>query len=321
MSMSTPKKRIGLVGARGHVGRELLKLLEADERSHVSFVSSKGGAGKLAKDAIGAVGRFADLELEDLDPADIVRRGVDGVILGLPNGASAPWLAAIPPSVRVVDLSADLRFDDSGDVVYGLTEKYRSQIKGARRIANPGCYATAAQLAMLPFEADIARAQIFGVSGFSGAGSTPSPKNDPENLRDNILPYDLVNHTQEREMTRHSGVDVSFMPHVAPFFRGISVTVSLDLKRSISADDAFAMLAERYAKEALVHVLPGPMPPTVAQVRGNNRVIIGGVHAKISKQRLVVVAVIDNLLKGAATQAVQNMHLMLDEPELSGITV
>ncbi len=319
--MSSPKKRIGLVGARGHVGRELLKLLEADERSQVSFVSSKGAAGKRAKDAIGAVGRFADLELEDLSPADIERRGVDGVILGLSNGQSAPWLAAIPPNVRVVDLSADLRFDDSGDVVYGLTEKLREQIKGARRIANPGCYATAAQLAMLPFEADIARAQIFGVSGFSGAGSSPSPKNDPEVLRDNLLPYDLVGHTQEREMARHAGVDVSFLPHVAPFFRGISVTVSLDLKRAINADEAFARLAERYAKEALVEVLPGTMPPTVAQARETNRVIIGGVHAKSSARRLVIVAVIDNLLKGAATQALQNMHLMLGEPELSGITI
>jgi N-acetyl-gamma-glutamyl-phosphate reductase len=318
---TTPKKRIGLVGARGHVGRELLRLLEADASCEVVFVSSRGGAGARAGDAIGATGRFADLILEDLSPIDVEARSVDGVVLGLSNGQSAPWVKALPPRVRLVDLSADHRFDDDGTgFVYGVTEKHRERVRNAHRIANPGCYATAAQLALWPFEKDVIRAQVFGVSGFSGAGSTPSPKNDLQILTDSILPYDLVGHTQERELQRHTGVDLSFMPHVAPFFRGITVTVSLDLRRGIDVDEAHGLLAERFATEPLVEVMSGHNPPMVQQVREKNGVIIGGVHADPDHKRLVVVAVIDNLLKGAATQALQNLHLMLGVPELSGIT-
>jgi N-acetyl-gamma-glutamyl-phosphate reductase len=228
---------------------------------------------------------------------------------------------ALPPRVRLVDLSADHRFDDDGTgFVYGVTEKHRERVRNAHRIANPGCYATAAQLALWPFEKDVIRAQVFGVSGFSGAGSTPSPKNDLQILTDSILPYDLVGHTQERELQRHTGVDLSFMPHVAPFFRGITVTVSLDLRRGIDVDEAHGLLAERFATEPLVEVMSGHNPPMVQQVREKNGVIIGGVHADPDHKRLVVVAVIDNLLKGAATQALQNLHLMLGVPELSGIT-
>ena len=129
-----------------------------------------------------------------------------------------------------------------------------------------------------------------------------------------------MGHTQEREIQRHTGIDLSFMPHVAPFFRGITVTVSLDLRRGIDVDEAHGMLAERFADEPLVQVMNGPNPPLVQQVREKNGVIIGGVHADPVQRRLVVVAVIDNLLKGAATQALQNLHLMLGVPELSGIT-
>ena len=319
--MSASKKRIGLVGARGHVGRELLRLLEADDTCEVVFVSSRGGAGQRAADAIGATGRFAGLILEDLQPGDVEARGVDGVVLGLSNGQSDPWVKALSPRIRVVDLSADHRFDDaSTGFVYAVTEKHRDAVRQAQRVANPGCYATAAQLALWPFESDVVRAQVFGVSGYSGAGSTPSPKNDLQLLADSILPYDLVGHTQEREIQRHTGIDLSFMPHVAPFFRGITVTVSLDLRRGIDVDEAHGMLAERFADEPLVQVINGPNPPLVQQVREKNGVIIGGVHADPVQRRLVVVAVIDNLLKGAATQALQNLHLMLGVPELSGIT-
>lgn len=306
--------RIGIIGGRGFVGRELLSLLERDDHLDVAFVASRGGAGKTAREAINATGRFADLVLEDVSPEDVVNRDVDGVFLGLSNGQSAPWVAAIPPKIRIVDLSADHRFDDTGTWLYGLTEKHRERLRGAQRISNPGCYSTAAQLAMWPFESIIERAHVFGVSGYSGAGSTPSPKNDLSLLEDGLMPYDLIGHTQEREMSRHSGVDVRFMPHVAPFFRGITVTVALDLKEAVSADDAYGRLAERYQHEALIDVVRSEIPPLVRQVREKNGVIIGGITADVAARRLVIVAVIDNLLKGAATQALQNLHLALELP-------
>lgn len=314
------KKRIGLVGARGYVGRELLKLLASDPTCEVAFIASKGAAGQTAGDVIGAEGPFKDMVLEDLSPADLAGRYVDGVVLGLSNGQAAPWAQALPPKVRVVDLSADFRFDDSGGWVYGLTERHRDALRGCQRVTNPGCYATAAQLAMWPFEGDIVRAQVFGVSGYSGAGNTPSTKNDVTLLKDNLLPYDLIGHTQERELRRHAGVDVSFMPHVAPFFRGITVTVSLDLRRGLTAEEARARLAARYAHEPLVQLAEGELPPMVTQARERHGVIIGGLHADVAARRLVLVAVIDNLLKGAATQALQNLHLALGVDELAGIT-
>jgi N-acetyl-gamma-glutamyl-phosphate reductase len=314
------KKRIGLVGARGYVGRELLKLLANDRTCEVVFIASKGAAGRRAGDVVGAEGPFADMILEDLTPTDVVSRDVDGVVLGLSNGQAAPWALGLPPEVRIVDLSADFRFDDAGGWVYGLTEKHREQLRGCHRVTNPGCYATAAQLAMWPFSELITRAQVFGVSGYSGAGNTPSPKNDVALLTDNLLPYDLIGHTQEREMRRHSGVDLSFMPHVAPFFRGITVTVSLDLKEGLTAAQARERLHARFEHEPLVRLAEGELPPMVTQVREKNGLIIGGLHADVAARRLVLVAVIDNLLKGAATQALQNLHLALGVDELAGIT-
>jgi N-acetyl-gamma-glutamyl-phosphate reductase len=317
----TRRTSVGLIGARGYVGRELLALLERDPTLDVAFVSSKGGAGRTVGEAIGVAGRFASLVLEDLDPTEVRRRcvtgNVDALVLGLANGQAAPFVAGLPPHTVVVDLSADHRFDDRW--VYGLVERDRAQLRGAPRIANPGCYATAAQLALWPFVDVVERAHVFGISGWSGAGTTPSPKNDTSLLADNLLPYDLVGHTQEREMRRHAGIDVRFLPHVAPFFRGIMVTVAMDLRTPLTRADADARLRERYADEPLVSVVDGELPPLVAQAREHHGCILGGVHASPDERRVVVVACIDNLLKGAATQALQNLHLALGIDERAGI--
>lgn len=315
------KKKIGVIGARGYVGRELLALLERDPTLDVAFVSSKGGAGRPAGEAIGVGGRFASLLLEDLEPVRAARRcedeGIDAVVLGLQNGQAAQWVAALPGNVAVVDLSADHRFDDGW--VYGLVERDRARLQGAKRIANPGCYATATQLALWPFADVVQRAHVFGISGWSGAGTSPSPRNDTKLLADNVLPYDLVGHTQEKELRRHTGVDVRFFPHVAPFFRGITVTVAMDLASAVTRNEAIARLRERFAQEPLVAVVEGELPPLVAQARERHGCLLGGVHASVEDRRVVVVACIDNLLKGAATQALQNVHLALGLDERAGI--
>jgi N-acetyl-gamma-glutamyl-phosphate reductase len=322
--MSTATKKLGLVGARGHVGRELLGLLAGDNSLALSFIASRGAAGQRAREALGAEGPPAlDLVLRDLSPDDVAASDVDCVVLGLQNGHSAPYvqaLAAKRPDVVVVDLSADHRFEPLEGCpafTYGLVEKHRARLREARYIANPGCYATAAQLALWPFEDLVVRAHVFGVSGYSGAGTTPSRKNDVELLTDNLLAYDLVHHTQERELCRHTGLDVRFLPHVAGFFRGIHCTLHLDLAAPLSSAEAHHRLQERYRAEPLVRVTEGEA--LVKDCRDTDGCIIGGVRASDDGRRLTLTASIDNLKKGAATQALQNVHLALGLPELGGI--
>jgi N-acetyl-gamma-glutamyl-phosphate reductase len=304
--------RVGLVGARGHVGAELVPLLVGHPDLELVFVSSRQLAGKpLAELLPGA--SAPDLRFEDLLPAEAAARRPDAVILALPNGLSEPWAAALPDAT-LVDLSADHRFDD--DWVYGLVELRRERIRGARRIANPGCYATAAQIALWPLRDDLTDApRIFAVSGYSGAGSEPSPKNDPEVLRDNLLPYALVEHVHEREIGRQLGRPVRFLPHVAPFFRGIGMTIDCAVGSAASPADLFEWYRARYRDEPLVRV--SLEPPLVRDVAGKHHVAVGGFAC--ADGRAVVVATIDNLLKGAATQALQNLNLGLGLDENRGL--
>jgi N-acetyl-gamma-glutamyl-phosphate reductase common form len=159
--------------------------------------------------------------------------------------------------------------------------------------------------------------QCFGVSGYSGAGTTPSDKNDPDKLRDNLMPYALTGHVHEREVTRHLGHPVEFMPHVAPHFRGITLTANLHLREPVQREAAVARYRERYAGEPLVRV--GTDAPWVSAIAGAHHVDLGGFAVADDGRRLVVVATIDNLLKGAATQALQNLNLAFGLDETLGI--
>lgn len=306
---------VGVVGARGHVGAELLALLARHPALRLAFVGSRQLAGQTAM--VPAV----DLRFEAIEPADLGARAadLDAVVLALPNGAAAPYVAAVEqarPACVIVDVSADHRFDDGWR--YGLPELYRGALRGARRIANPGCYATAAQLALAPLRDRLAGPpRIFGVSGWSGAGTTPSPRNDPEVLRDNLVPYDLVGHGHEREIARGLGCAVHFLPHVAPFFRGITLTIDCELDAPASEAELRGMFAKAYRGEPLVRVLEGEAPPLVRDAAGTHQVQIGGFRTQ--GRRAVVVATIDNLLKGAASQVVQNLNLALGLDELAGI--
>jgi N-acetyl-gamma-glutamyl-phosphate reductase len=301
-------RRIGIIGARGHTGSELGALVAGHPDLTLSFVSSRKLAGE-------PVPGFDGLRYEAID-ADGLRERIDdadAVVLALPNGASEAFVAAAG-DLPIVDLSADHRFDESWR--YGLVELFRRDLAGARRVANPGCYATAAQLALAPIvELLTDEPRIFGVSGYSGAGTTPSPKNDPEQLRDNLMPYAPTGHTHEREITRHLGKAVRFMPHVAPFFRGITLTIDITLGEGLSTEALHARYQERYADEPLVTITGDA--PLVRDNVGIHGVRIGGFAT--DGTRAVLVATIDNLLKGAATQALQNLNTMLGLDELAGI--
>jgi N-acetyl-gamma-glutamyl-phosphate reductase len=216
----------------------------------------------------------------------------------------------------MIDISADYRFDDSW--YYGLPELYRDKYRGQRHVSNPGCYATAMQLAIAPLQDLLAAPPTcFGVSGYSGAGTTPSDRNDPEKLRDNLMPYSLVNHIHEREVTKHLGVPVEFLPHVAPHFRGITMTVNLWLTQPLTLDAVKQRYRERYANELLVEVIDEA--PWVSHIAHRHGVQIGGFTVAPGGKRVVVVATLDNLLKGAATQAMQNLNLALGFNEWESI--
>lgn len=301
--------RVGVIGARGHTGAELMRILDAHPYVEVVFAGSRELAGEPVPNVEG-------LSYESIGPDEVAARDLDAVFLALPDGVGGPWTEAIPDEAIIVDISADHRFDDTW--VYGLPELQRDKIAGARRIANPGCYATAAQLAVAPFVGDLdGNPAVFGVSGYSGAGTTPSPRNDPENLRDNLIPYKLTGHNHEREASRNLGHTIRFMPHVHPAFRGLLVTAQMPLNGPTTVADAFERLASTYEKEPLVDVQEEI--PTLRDGTGLTGVLIGGTTVSEDGLGLTVVAAEDNLLKGAAVQAVQNLNLALGVPETSGI--
>jgi N-acetyl-gamma-glutamyl-phosphate reductase len=304
---------LGLIGARGHVGAELLAMIRHHPRLSLAFAVSREWAGRPVE------GFAEDLRFEALSPEEAAERAAEVVVLALPNGQASPWLQALaaqPPRL-LLDLSADHRF--AADWTYGLPELTRRALAGARRIANPGCYATAMLLALHPFRELLAGpVQCFGVSGYSGAGTTPSPRNDPELLGDNLMPYQLTGHLHEREVSHHLGHPVQFFPHVAPFFRGISLTANLMLRQPISLAEATARLEAAYRGEPLIE-LHGAAIPWIRQVVGRPKAAIGGLTLTEGGERLVVVSVLDNLLKGAASQAIQNLNVALGWPETLGL--
>lgn len=311
------RKSVALIGARGHTGAEIMRLIAAHPGLELGLVSSRELAGRRVADQVEGVN--PDLHYEALDAEQVAARGADVVILAMPNGKSDDFVAAIETSsadALIVDLSADHRFNESW--YYGLPELTRMRYRGERRISNPGCYATAMQLAIAPLQDQLAGPpQCFGVSGYSGAGTTPSERNDPERLRDNLMPYSLVDHVHEREVSRQLGMPVEFMPHVAPHFRGITMTVNLWLNQPMSEVDIRTRYQDRYRDETLIAVTQDA--PWVSKVARTHRVEIGGFAVAPGGRRVVVVACLDNLLKGAATQAMQNINLALGYPELSGI--
>lgn len=317
--MTPSRKTLGLIGARGHTGAELIRLIAGHPHFELAFVSSRQLAGAAVADHVD--GFEGPLRYETLGPGEASTREVDALVLALPNGKSTPFVQALDAAGAhpvVVDLSADHRFDDAW--YYGLPELTRARAPGRRRIANPGCYATAMQLAIAPLKTRLAGPPAcFGVSGYSGAGTTPSERNDPDKLRDNLMPYALAGHVHEREVSLQLGVPVEFMPHVAAWFRGISLTVNLWLQQPMKLDEVRALYRDFYAGEPLLRVVDDM--PWVSAIAGCHHVEIGGFTLAPGGRRLVLVATGDNLLKGAATQAVQNLNLAFGLDEWAGIPV
>ncbi|MFK8014717.1 MAG: N-acetyl-gamma-glutamyl-phosphate reductase [Gammaproteobacteria bacterium] len=307
--------RLGLVGARGHTGAELIKLIDDHPTVTLALASSRSNAGQRVADQVAGI--KSDLVFCETDAAMLHDCDLDALILALPNHLAAPFVDAWQRGGHdgpVIDLSADYRFDSGWH--YGLPELNRENQNGCTRIANPGCYATAMQLALSPLRDLIEGVPMcFGVSGFSGAGTTPSDKNNPQTLADNLIPYAPFDHVHEREVSAQLGTRVRFVPHVAAFFRGILMTVTANVKAGTTLADITDRLHAAYADEPLVRVQDDA--PWVADNAERHHACVAG--AALRDGELTLYATLDNLLKGAATQALQNLNLACGHNELEGI--
>ena len=327
----TPKKRIAIVGASGYTGRELVRLLAhhpSMEATHV--MGSREGQ---APDAPELPVDF-EIELLDLDKL----RGLDGVFLCTPHGTSAPLAKQIlARGAKVVDLSADFRLRTPAayaatyghphphpelldEAVYGLTEHARPRVAAARLVANPGCYPTSVLLPLLPLRKHglLADAPIVAdcKSGTSGAGKNPGVRTHFGNVHENFCAYGVGTHRHAPEICQEAGTDaITFVPHLLPVFRGILSTLYLTPAPGVDAAAIRACLRETYARDSFVRVYERGLPE-LNRVQFTNccdvAVAAAGGH-------VVVVSAIDNLMKGASGQALQNMNLMLGLPEHAGL--
>ncbi|KAI0837259.1 acetylglutamate kinase [Hypoxylon sp. FL0890] len=318
--------RIGLIGARGYTGQALIDLFNKHPFMDLRHVSSRELAGQELQ---GYTKR--KIIYEHLSPDDVAQLDKDGQVdcwvMALPNGVCKPYVDALDQVHKdndrrsvIIDLSADRRFDESW--TYALPElTKRSEIFQSTRISNPGCYATAAQLSIAPLIDHLGgEPVIFGVSGYSGAGTKKSPKNDPNVLRDNLVPYSLTGHIHEHEISHHLGLpSVSFIPHVASWFRGIHLTINIPLKETLTSRNIRHLYQERYAGEPLVKIVGEA--PLVRSISSLHHCEIGGFATDSSGKRVVICSTIDNLNKGAATQCLQNMNLALGYAEFEGIPI
>ncbi|KAL3473513.1 hypothetical protein BJX99DRAFT_197882 [Aspergillus californicus] len=317
---NTKPSKVALIGARGYTGQALIGLINSHPHLDLRHVSSRELAGQKLQ---GYDKR--EIIYENLSPEDVKRMSsngdVDCWVMALPNGVCKPFVDAVDQGANdgnvIVDLSADYRFNNKW--TYGLPELItRSKIAQATRIANPGCYATASQIAISPIVPHLGgQPTVFGISGYSGAGTKPSPKNDVQVLTNNIIPYSLTDHIHEKEISTQLGTPIAFSPHVAVWFQGIHLTINIPLKEAMSSRDIRNIYQDRYAGEKLVKIIGEP--PLVKAIAGRHGVEVGGFAVHSSEKRVVVCATIDNLLKGAATQCLQNMNLALGYSEYEGI--
>ncbi len=345
LTMKNAKLRIAIVGSSGYTGGELYRILLLHPSAAVTAVTSEKSAGKPITDIFPHLAGLTDLVCEQLDPETIARKA-DLAFLALPHVTAQEAAYRFHHlGVRVVDLSADYRLTDPSvyekwyehrhqypdllkAAVYGLPELHREKVRTAALVANPGCYPTSAILGMAPLVAknlaDIASIIIDSKSGISGAGRSPGlPYHFPE-ANEAFMAYKVGTHRHtpeiEQELAKLAGapVTLSFTPHLVPMNRGILTTAYAKLAQQMDTGQLHALYREFYGREPFVRVLPIGQFPNVRNVRGSNFCDIG-VLADPRTGRAVVVTAIDNLVKGASGQAVQNMNIMMGFEETAGL--
>ncbi len=346
--LSEKAKKIGVLGASGYTGAELLRLLIRHPGVEIVLLTADRRAGQAMADVFPQFTPFRLPPLTALDTADWAALGLDLAFCALPHGTTQKVVGELlvrAPETKVVDLSADFRLADPAaygrwyghahaapdlqkEAVYGLTEIHRDKIAAARLVANPGCYTSCAELALIPLlrakAIDPDEIVIDAKSGVTGAG---------RGLREDLLfaevsegfhAYGVGHHRhmaeldQEFSLAAGREVVVSFTPHLVPMNRGILSTIYIRAVQGAAPQDLHALLSKFYANEPFVHVLSFGKLPQTHYVRGSNLTFIG-VAADRRRGRAIIGSALDNLTKGASGQAVQNMNLMLGLPETMGL--
>lgn len=331
-----------ILGASGYTGAELLRLLNGHPAFKVVALTGDSQAGKPMAEV------YPHLRTQHL-PAlvkhtEVDFSNIDLVFCCLPHGTTQEIIASLPKHVRIVDLSADFRLHDVNayqewyghahaapqlqkDAIYGLTEHARDAVKTARLVANPGCYPTCTLIPLLP----LVHAQLIelndivinALSGISGAGRAAKQEMLFTELDAGVSAYSVGRHRHMAEMEQalteaaKTPVTVSFTPHLVPMSRGMLATIHVTMKTGITIEALRARLSEQYAREKFVTVLPSGLPSS-HQVRGTNFCFIA-VNAGRLPHEAIIVSVIDNLVKGASGQALQNANLMFGLPETTGL--
>ncbi len=329
--------RVGIYGATGYTGFELIKLLQCHPHVQISFATARSAAGKRLSDEFPTLIDLPIIAPEAADPAT-----VDVAFCCLPHGASAPTvMQALAAGARVIDLSADFRLRDPADyerwynaphpapemldqAVYGMPELYREHIRDARLVANPGCYPTSVILPLHP----LARAGLLAdpvvivdsKSGVSGAGRSLSLKTHFGETHETFSAYNIGRkHRHIAEMDQETGARIIFSPHLLPVFRGILSTIYVTLKPGVELA-AVRAAYDIFADEPFTHLLPDGRLPELRYVVNTNLCVIGIQPVDVDAGRYIIVAVEDNLLKGASGQALQNMNVMCGFDETMALT-
>ena len=337
-------KRIGIVGATGYTGVELLRLLVNHPEVEISFVTSRSNVGVRVDTMFPNLRGFIDLEFSD--PSSDALAECDLVFFATPNGIAMKHVPVLlKGGTKVIDLAADFRIKDLSvwsqyydmehacpdlvaEAVYGLPEINREKIKNTNLVANPGCYPTAVTLGLLPL-VESGLINLNGIiadtkSGISGAGRGANVATLLSEAGESFKAYGVGTHRHQPEIAQtlslvadNSSIDLTFVPHLLPIIRGIHATLYAD-EIARNATDLQVLFETRYKNEPFVDVLPAGSHPETRFVKSSNMCRIA-VHRPNDSAKLVVLSVIDNLVKGAAGQAIQNMNLMLGIEETTAL--
>ena len=340
--------KVGIVGASGYSGSELLRFLTNHSGGlQVALCTSETYAGQRIDNVLPNLRGFLASAFEPLD-LDSLNEKIDVVVLAVPHKVAMSFVPQIlAQGLRVVDFSADYRLSDADtyetwyhtehtsaalmpQAVYGLPERYRDEIRTAQLVANPGCYPTSAVLAAMPFVAqgtvELDSIIVDSKSGISGAGPKPRENTHYPNRESNVVAYNIGTHRhtpeieQELSAVASAPVHVTFTPHLVPMTRGILSTVYMRLTKEMSTEDALGVYSRFYENEPFVRVLPAGVYPETKAVLGSNYCDVG-LEVDTRTRRLVAMAAIDNLGKGAAGAVVQNLNLMFGFDETDGLKV
>lgn len=329
--------RVGIIGGNGYTGSELSRILCRHPDVELAALTSRSNAGVKVSKVNAFLKGYTDIEFTEKisDTKDL-----DFVMVATPRGVAMNEVPALmEQGIKCIDLSGDYRLKDPAEyekwygtahtdaeglkkAVFGLPELFRDEIKGADLVANPGCYATSAILAIAPLmKSGLVYSDVFvdGKSGTSGAGMKPSERLHHPTCGESVIPYSVATHRHQPEIDMAVGMysgqetDVMFVPHLIPIVRGIISSCYFRMKKEASQEDVDAVYEKAYGAERFVDYVP---EPSIRAVVGSNHAQVG---AKAFGGRIVSFGVIDNLMKGASGQAVQNMNLMLGLDEAAGL--